>query len=97
MKNKQKITPEKRGTEIICTCKSLVSKSFASPMINTEIKEMICAYDLSIIFCDTILNNIKWYQSNLKAHWLKVRIHIIEQKMYFYEAMNHRISNSNGI
>jgi len=87
-----KINPEVKAREVFEKCKSLVSKSFANPITYTEMREMICAYDLSIMFCDTVINTKKWYQFKDRLYWLNVKNYLIEDKLYFYESSSYNIS-----
>lgn len=88
-----KKTYKKEANDIFKMCNDSISYSFRNPHTRTELKEMICSFELSLKFCDFIIENIKWYQIRKNKYWYLARMKLIEDKMYFYESQNLIITN----
>lgn len=89
MNNKAK----EKANEIFNINKNLIQTSFASPFTNGEIREMICAFDLSISFCEIIISSFKWFNFKEKVFYKDVRTFLIERKLCFFEEQNERLKD----
>jgi hypothetical protein len=77
-----------KAYEIIKINRNLIDRNFYSPLTVNEVKASICSFDLSIEFCDTIINSLKWYNISLKPFYKDVKIYIIQEKITFLEQQN---------
>jgi uncharacterized protein Yka (UPF0111/DUF47 family) len=92
MKNKVQLSAKSKADSIVSDIKILIRKSFFEPFTNNEIKEHICAFDLAIEFCDSIIDSLKWFNYRERIYWKDVRTYVIERKLYFYQANSELIT-----
>ena len=92
MKNKVQLSAKSKADSIVSDTLKVVKKHIFRPYYELEIKEHICAFDLSIEFCDSIIDSFKWFNYRERVYWKDVRTYVIERKLYFYQANSDLIT-----
>jgi uncharacterized protein Yka (UPF0111/DUF47 family) len=92
MKNKVQLSAKSKADSIVSDTLKLIKKHIFRPFNENEIKEYICAFDLAIEFCDSIIDSLKWFNYRERIYWKDVRTYVIERKLYFYQANSDLIT-----
>ena len=81
----RRLTEQQQADKIVdITMKRIYTHSF-SPMTSTEVKDKICAFDLSIEYCNNIIDSLKWFQIESKLYWRDVQRIVMKEKILFIE------------
>ena len=81
----KKLTEQQQADKIVdITMKRIHIHSF-TPMTSNEIKDKICAFDLSIEYCYNIIDSLKWFQFDSSLYWRDVQRIIMKEKILFIE------------
>jgi hypothetical protein len=92
MKNKVQLPAKSKADSIVSDTLKVVKKYIFRPYNDLEIKEHICAFDLAIEFCDSIIDSLKWFNYRERIYWKDVRTEVIEIKLNFYQANSDLIT-----
>jgi hypothetical protein len=81
----RKLTEQQQADKIVdLTMKRIYVHSF-NPMTSNELKDKICAFDLSIEYCYNIIDSLKWFQFDSSLYWRDVQRIIMKEKILFIE------------
>jgi hypothetical protein len=92
MKNKVQLSAKSKADIIVSDTLKLIKKHIFRPLDSLEIKEHICAFDLAIEFCDSMIDSFKWFNYRERIYWKDVRTYVIERKLYFYKSNSELIT-----
>lgn len=71
-----RVTEETKAMEIYKTLHNHIMTGLGNPMFTPTLQEKITAYEMSIIFAQSLYNELQWWQVNSKLYWKEV-IHIL--------------------
>ena len=81
----KRLTEQQQADKIVdITMKRIHVHSF-TPMTSNEIKDKICAFDLSIEYCYNVIDSLKWFQFDSSLYWRDVQRIIMKEKILFIE------------
>lgn len=88
----KRLTEQQQADKIVDITMKRIHKYSFTPMTSTEVKDKICAFDLSIEYCYNIIDSLKWFHFDSKLYWRDVQRIIMKEKILFIE-INSEIIN----
>lgn len=87
----KRLSEQQQADKIVdITMKRIHVHSF-SPMTSNEMKDKLCAFDLSIEYCYNIIDSLKWFQFDSMLYWRDVQRIIMKDKILFVERNSNLI------
>jgi hypothetical protein len=87
----KRLNEQQQADKIVdITMKRIYAHSF-SPMTSNEMKDKLCAFDLSIEYCYNIIDSLKWFQFDSMLYWRDVQRIIMKEKILFVERNSNLI------